>query len=240
MSCPPLLARRASAPRSRGAHEDDPHDPTLWRGLALPPPDLCRRHGSSEIEGLTQALARLPRTRPRSARRGCLHLMKKREGALEPLLAALQQARPTSVPARRAATNSIRLTLRDLPRPAPRRPLALCGRGSCRPGALDAKPTILPGRFHVLAAACRRSKASAPRTSPSPPSAARGLTEGGIDEVVLARTPRSRPDPAHTSPNEWRPSPSGPSSHTACPVAASSTFSTRHAGPGRGAPHQSF
>src|SRR5688572_7000498 len=46
---------------------------------------------SSEIEGLTQALARLPGLGPRSARRAVLHLMKKREGALEPLLAALQQ-----------------------------------------------------------------------------------------------------------------------------------------------------
>ena len=46
---------------------------------------------SSEIEGLTQALARLPGLGPRSARRAVLHLMKKREAALEPLLAALQQ-----------------------------------------------------------------------------------------------------------------------------------------------------
>jgi recombination protein RecR len=45
---------------------------------------------SQEIEQLTQALARLPGLGPRSARRAVLHLMKKREGALEPLLAALQ------------------------------------------------------------------------------------------------------------------------------------------------------
>src|SRR5213592_1436019 len=44
---------------------------------------------SQEIEALTQALARLPGLGPRSARRAVLHLMKKREAALEPLLAAL-------------------------------------------------------------------------------------------------------------------------------------------------------
>jgi len=43
---------------------------------------------SHQIEALTQALARLPGLGPRSARRAVLHLMKKREASLEPLLAA--------------------------------------------------------------------------------------------------------------------------------------------------------
>ncbi len=46
---------------------------------------------SLEIEQLTQALARLPGLGPRSARRAVLHLMKKREGAMIPLLRALEQ-----------------------------------------------------------------------------------------------------------------------------------------------------
>ena len=46
---------------------------------------------SQEIEALSQALARLPGLGPRSARRAVLHLMKKRETALEPLLLALRQ-----------------------------------------------------------------------------------------------------------------------------------------------------
>ena len=41
---------------------------------------------SPEIETLTQALARLPGLGPRSARRAVLHLLKKRETALAPLL----------------------------------------------------------------------------------------------------------------------------------------------------------
>src|SRR3546814_7542647 len=45
---------------------------------------------STEIEALVQQLARLPGLGPRSARRAVLHLMKKRESAFAPLLAALQ------------------------------------------------------------------------------------------------------------------------------------------------------
>ena len=44
---------------------------------------------SPEIEMLTQALSRLPGLGPRSARRAVLHLLKRREGAMEPLLRAL-------------------------------------------------------------------------------------------------------------------------------------------------------
>lgn len=45
---------------------------------------------SQDIEALTQILARLPGLGPRSARRVVLHLLKKRETALVPLVAALQ------------------------------------------------------------------------------------------------------------------------------------------------------
>src|SRR3546814_11225503 len=46
---------------------------------------------STEIDALTQALARLPGLGPRSARRAVLHLMKKRETAMVPLLRALER-----------------------------------------------------------------------------------------------------------------------------------------------------
>src|SRR3569833_866265 len=45
---------------------------------------------SQEIETLSQALARLPGLGPRSARRAVLHLMKRSETTLQPLLNALQ------------------------------------------------------------------------------------------------------------------------------------------------------
>lgn len=45
---------------------------------------------SQEIDALAQALSRLPGLGPRSARRVVLHLMKKRESSMQPLLAALK------------------------------------------------------------------------------------------------------------------------------------------------------
>ena len=47
---------------------------------------------SPEIERLIQLLAKLPGLGPRSARRAALHLIKRREGLLEPLAAAMSGA----------------------------------------------------------------------------------------------------------------------------------------------------
>jgi recombination protein RecR len=46
----------------------------------------------SELDTLIQLLARLPGLGPRSARRAALHLVKRREGLMAPLAAALQAA----------------------------------------------------------------------------------------------------------------------------------------------------
>src|SRR3546814_5015736 len=51
---------------------------------------IQRSMASPEIEALTQALARLPGLGPRSARRAVLHMLKRRETSLAPLIAALQ------------------------------------------------------------------------------------------------------------------------------------------------------
>lgn len=48
--------------------------------------------GGPEIEQLIQLLARLPGLGPRSARRAVLHLIKKKEGLMVPLSAALDRA----------------------------------------------------------------------------------------------------------------------------------------------------
>src|SRR5215213_999677 len=69
-------------PTLRGREAEDLPRPSVTP--YLPP------MASPEIDALTQALARLPGLGPRSARRAVLHLMKKRETALEPLLAALR------------------------------------------------------------------------------------------------------------------------------------------------------
>jgi recombination protein RecR len=49
-------------------------------------------NGGQEIEQLIQLLARLPGLGPRSARRAVLHLIKKKEGLMIPLSAALDRA----------------------------------------------------------------------------------------------------------------------------------------------------
>ncbi|MCW3836720.1 recombination mediator RecR [Sphingomonas canadensis] len=139
---------------------------------------------SVEIEALTQALSRLPGLGPRSARRAVLHLIKKRETALDPLLAALEQV-------------SRRLTA-----------CATCGNvdtsdpcGICADPRRDARSLcvveevadlwaldrarLFPGRFHVLGG--RLSALDGVRPEDLTIDAlVRRVGEGGIDEVVLA------------------------------------------------------
>ncbi len=139
---------------------------------------------SSEIEGLTQALARLPGLGPRSARRAVLHLMKKREGALEPLLIALEQV---------AANLSNCATCGNLDTSDP---CAIC-RDPRRDDrllcvveevadlwALD-RSRLFPGRFHVLGGRLSALEGIRPEDLAIDALAAR-LSAGGIDEVVLA------------------------------------------------------
>jgi recombination protein RecR len=139
---------------------------------------------SNEIEGLTQALARLPGLGPRSARRAVLHLMKKREGALEPLLAALQQV---------AANLSTCDTCGNLDTA---NPCAIC-RDTRRDQrllcvveevadlwALD-RSRLFPGRFHVLGGRLSALEGIRPEDLAIDALVAR-VAAGGIDEVVLA------------------------------------------------------
>jgi recombination protein RecR len=139
---------------------------------------------SSEIEGLTQALARLPGLGPRSARRAVLHLMKKREAALEPLLAALQQV---------AANLSTCETCGNLDTA---NPCAIC-RDTRRDQrllcvveevadlwALD-RSRLFPGRFHVLGGRLSALEGIRPEDLAIDALVAR-VAAGGIDEVVLA------------------------------------------------------
>jgi recombination protein RecR len=139
---------------------------------------------STEIEALTQALARLPGLGPRSARRAVLHLMKKREGALEPLLAALQQV---------AASLNSCSTCGNLDTS---NPCAIC-RDPRRDErllcvveevadlwALD-RSRLFPGRFHVLGGRLSALEGIRPEDLAIDGLIAR-VAAGGIDEVVLA------------------------------------------------------
>lgn len=139
---------------------------------------------SQEIEALTQALARLPGLGPRSARRAVLHLMKKREGALMPLLSAL-----TTV-SERLSTCSLCGNV-DTSDPCaicvdPRRdPKALCVVEEVSDlWALD-RSRLFPGRYHVLGGRLSALEGVRPEDLAIDTLVAR-VSDGGIDEVVLA------------------------------------------------------
>jgi recombination protein RecR len=139
---------------------------------------------SQEIEALANALARLPGLGPRSARRAVLHLMKRREGALQPLLAALQTV------SERLSTCSTcgNVDTRD--------PCTICAdprrddKSLCVVEevsdlwALD-RSRLFPGRYHVLGGKLSALEGVRPEDL-SIDQLLRRVGAGGIDEVVLA------------------------------------------------------
>jgi len=139
---------------------------------------------SPEIDALTQALAKLPGLGPRSARRAVLHLIKKRETALDPLLAAL-----TSVADRLRSCDECGNV--DTTTPCgicadPRRDTrALCVVEEVADlWALD-RSRLFPGRFHVLGGKLSALDGVRPDDL-SIDLLLRRIEAGGIDEVVLA------------------------------------------------------
>lgn len=139
---------------------------------------------SPEIDALTQALARLPGLGPRSARRAVLHLVKKREVALVPLLAALAAVEE------RIATCSVCGNVDTID------PCAICAdprrdaRALCVVEevadlwALD-RSRLFPGRFHVLGGRLSALEGVRPEDL-SIEALVRRVEGGAIDEVVLA------------------------------------------------------
>jgi recombination protein RecR len=139
---------------------------------------------SPEIDALTQALARLPGLGPRSARRAVLHLVKKRETALAPLLSALAavEARlSTCGTCGNVDTNDPCAICAD-----PRRDArALCVVEEVADLWALERSRLFPGRFHVLGG--RLSALEGVRPEDLSIAALVGRIEaGGIDEVVLA------------------------------------------------------
>jgi recombination protein RecR len=139
---------------------------------------------SQEIEALSHALARLPGLGPRSARRAVLHLMKKREGALQPLLAALQHV------SEKLSTCSICGNV-DTSDPCnicadPRRDAkSLCVVEEVADlWALD-RSRLFPGRYHVLGGRLSALEGVRPEDL-SIDKLVNRVAAGGIDEVVLA------------------------------------------------------
>lgn len=133
---------------------------------------------------LTQALSRLPGLGPRSARRAVLHLLKKRETALKPLLAALGAVDD------RLATCSVCGNI-DTSDPCgictdPRRDArSLCVVEEVADlWALD-RSRLFPGKFHVLGGRLSALEGVRPEDL-AIGVLVRRISEGGIDEVVLA------------------------------------------------------
>ena len=139
---------------------------------------------STEIDALTQALARLPGLGPRSARRAVLHLLKRRETALSPLIAALQTVE------RRLSTCG-RCGNVDTSDPCaictdPRRdPASLCVVEEVADlWALD-RSRLFAGRYHVLGGRLSALDGIRPEDLTIDLLISR-VALGGIEEVVLA------------------------------------------------------
>ena len=139
---------------------------------------------SPEIEALTSALARLPGLGPRSARRAVLHLLKKREAALAPLLDALARVEE------RLSTCSTCGNV-DTTNPCsvcadPRRDArALCVVEEVADLWALERSRLFPGRFHVLGGRLSALEGVRPEDL-AIDSLVRRIEAGGVDEVVLA------------------------------------------------------
>ena len=139
---------------------------------------------SPEIDALTQALARLPGLGPRSARRAVLHLLKRRETALTPLVQALQAVEATMATCRTCGNVDTRDpcgictdTRRDTS--------ALCVVEEVADlWALD-RSRLFPGRYHVLGGRLSALDGVRPEDLNIDALVAR-IEAGDIEEVVLA------------------------------------------------------
>lgn len=139
---------------------------------------------SQEIEALANALARLPGLGPRSARRAVLHLMKKRESTLQPLLEALHNVADrlsTCSNCGNVDTSDPCSVCRD-----PRRDdRSLCVVEEVADlWALD-RSRLFPGRYHVLGGRLSALDGVRPEDLTIERLVSR-VAAGGIDEVVLA------------------------------------------------------
>jgi recombination protein RecR len=139
---------------------------------------------SPEIEALTSALARLPGFGPRSARRAVLHLVKKREGALAPLRAALvavEERLTTCSTCGNVDTTDPCAICADARRDA----RSLCVVEDVSDLWALERSRLFPGRFHVLGGRLSALEGVRPEDLALEPLVAR-VAAGGVDEVVLA------------------------------------------------------
>lgn len=139
---------------------------------------------SPEIDRLTQALARLPGLGPRSARRAVLYLLKKREGAMVPLLEALalvnENLSTCGVCGNVDTTNPCSIC-----REVRRDSRMLCVVEDVPDLWALERSRLFPGKFHVLGGRLSALEGVRPEDLNIAPLLDR-IAQGGIDEVVLA------------------------------------------------------
>lgn len=139
---------------------------------------------SPEIEALTQSLSRLPGLGPRSARRAVLHLLKKRETALDPLLKALDAVNRSLVSCDTCGNIDTRNPCGICSDPR-RDDRALCVVEDVADlWALD-RSRLFPGKYHVLGGRLSALEGVRPEDLTIDLLIER-VAKGGIDEVVLA------------------------------------------------------
>jgi recombination protein RecR len=139
---------------------------------------------ASELDTLSQALARLPGLGPRSARRAVLYLVKKRQAAMEPLLAALQAVSDKLVTCSTCG-NVDTVDPCQLCRDPRRDARLLCVVEEVADlWALD-RSRLFPGRYHVLGGRLSALEGIRPEDLGIDTLVGR-VAAGGIDEVVLA------------------------------------------------------
>ncbi|MGF1550036.1 MAG: recombination mediator RecR [Sphingomonadaceae bacterium] len=139
---------------------------------------------SPEIDALAAALARLPGLGPRSSRRAVLHLLKRRESALEPLIAALDRVREKLVLCSTCFNVDTADPCSVCADPRRDRRLVCVVEDVADLWALD-RARLFPGLFHVLGGRLSALDGVRPEDLNIEPLVGR-VAEGGIEEVVLA------------------------------------------------------
>jgi recombination protein RecR len=139
---------------------------------------------SPEIDALTQALARLPGLGPRSARRAVLHLLKRRETALAPLLRALERVNESLSVCSTCGNVDTSDPCAVCSDPRRDEKLLCVVEEVSDLWALD-RSRLFPGRFHVLGGRLSALEGIRPEDLSIDKLIGR-VARGGIDEVVLA------------------------------------------------------
>ncbi len=139
---------------------------------------------SQEIENLVQALSKLPGLGPRSARRAVLHLLKRPETTMKPILAAMERVEANLVTCGICGNVDTQDPCQICNDPR-RDEKSLCVVEEVSDlWALD-KSRLFPGKFHVLGGRLSALDGVRPEDIAIDKLIKR-LEQGGIDEVVLA------------------------------------------------------